>query len=166
LGEYIKVGKFLKPFGVEGFIRVDVSDAYFEDLLQAEHVFFKEGSAYIPLFVEGFDERGALLIKIEDIDTKEDAIIYNGKDLYLDSAHVSMEEDDLPMEKLVGFCIMEKEKKIGSIIEILEINQQILGVVDYNGKEVLVPMADDLIEHIDTHNSKIYMNLPEGLLEL
>jgi 16S rRNA processing protein RimM len=166
LGEYIKVGKLLKPFGVEGYIKVDVSDAYFEDLLTASHVFFREGDAYIPLFIEGFDEKSALLIKFDEVDSKEDGLKYNGLELYLDTSQVSMEEEELPAEKLLGFRVINQDEEIGTILEILDINEQLLGVIEYNAKEVILPLADDLIVSIDTSERKIVMQLPDGLLEL
>jgi 16S rRNA processing protein RimM len=35
-----------------------------------------------------------------------------------------------------------------------------------DGKEVLVPVHENSLEKIDTKNRKLYVNLPEGLLDV
>jgi 16S rRNA processing protein RimM len=38
--------------------------------------------------------------------------------------------------------------------------------VMYQEREILFPLSDDLIEEIDQDKSTLYVNLPEGLVEL
>ena len=44
--------------------------------------------------------------------------------------------------------------------------QQNMLVVDSNGKEVLIPLADDLLVEIRREVREIEMRLPEGLLDI
>ena len=40
-----------------------------------------------------------------------------------------------------------------------------LFVVDYDGEEILLPTAEELIKNIDHEERTITFNLPEGLIE-
>jgi 16S rRNA processing protein RimM len=39
-------------------------------------------------------------------------------------------------------------------------------VIMMNGKEVLIPIHENSLEKIDKKNRKLYVNLPQGLLDL
>ena len=36
----------------------------------------------------------------------------------------------------------------------------------YQGQEVLIPVVDELVSHADQAKKEIYVNLPEGLLDV
>ena len=52
------------------------------------------------------------------------------------------------------------------IVDVDDSTENILFYVDYNGKTVLLPAADDLIIEIDNQEKIITTELPEGLLDL
>ena len=43
---------------------------------------------------------------------------------------------------------------------------QALFEIDHDGKEVLIPISDDLIEKVDREKKDIRITAPEGLIEL
>ena len=72
-----------------------------------------------------------------------------------------------PLSLLEDFVLFDKEKtRIGSIREIVEYPQQLIAVVEYEGKEIMIPLAEQLIIEIDEENQKLVMELPEGILDL
>jgi len=38
--------------------------------------------------------------------------------------------------------------------------------LDHNGKEILLPISDELILEVDRENKILYISAPEGLIEL
>ena len=53
-----------------------------------------------------------------------------------------------------------------AILRTEEYPQQLMAVIDIAGREVLVPLNDQLITDIDKDAKIIRMQIPEGLLDL
>jgi 16S rRNA processing protein RimM len=90
------------------------------------------------------------------------------KEIYLPCNSLPvLEGNKFYYHEIEGFKI--KDKKVGELGFIKYVNDkspQHLFVVDYNKKEILIPINDDLIENIDRKEKLINMNLPSGLIEL
>ena len=52
------------------------------------------------------------------------------------------------------------------IEDIEEYPQQEMAVLKYKEKTILIPLIESFIEREDEANKRIYINLPEGLLDL
>ena len=63
--------------------------------------------------------------------------------------------------------IFKAEKKLeGKVIEVIEQPHQVLCCILYKGKEALIPIHEESVEKIDQKNKKIFVVLPDGLLEI
>ena len=69
------------------------------------------------------------------------------------------------LENLVGFNIIEKNNKIGTVKDYYNQEQPIL-FCKIGNKEVLIPYVKDIVEKRDDIKKNIYVNLPKGLLDL
>jgi 16S rRNA processing protein RimM len=56
--------------------------------------------------------------------------------------------------------------ELGRIIEVIEFPQQEMAVISHNKNEIFIPINENLIEKIDKEKQYIYMNLPEGILDI
>ena len=67
---------------------------------------------------------------------------------------------------LLGFNIINNGEDLGEILEVIEQPHQVLCAILLNGKEALIPIHEDSLEKVDTKNRKVFVSLPEGLLEI
>ena len=59
----------------------------------------------------------------------------------------------------------EGGKVIGEIVDVDDSTENVLFVVEHaEGREVLIPIAEEFIDGIDHDARRIFMNLPLGLL--
>lgn len=67
-----------------------------------------------------------------------------------------------------GFTVVDAEAgAIGTAVSINEMpGQHLLEVERENGKTVFIPVVDEFLEGLDEEERCIYVNLPEGLLDL
>ena len=78
-------------------------------------------------------------------------------------------EKDLPFDitDLIGYVI--KDNSLEDNLEIIDIQQfprQVMATVELNGKEMFLPLSDELIALID-HNTKLISTAyPEGIFDL
>ena len=56
--------------------------------------------------------------------------------------------------------------KLAPIETVYSFTEASLLVMPYKGKEVLIPINDDTIEKVDRANKTVYVNLPDGLLDV
>jgi len=67
----------------------------------------------------------------------------------------------------IGFSITDNSLgDLGKITEIEDSTQNVLFIVNNKKDELLVPVSDYLITDIDEENKIIYMDLPEGLVNM
>lgn len=57
-------------------------------------------------------------------------------------------------------------EEIGEIVEVIEQPLQVLCKIIYHGNEALIPIHEESLEKIDKKKKQVYVNLPDGLLEI
>ncbi len=171
--EYISIGALKKAHGVKGELKFFVQEQYIEDLQQIEVFFLKIKGNPIPYFIEYFRFSNAPIIKFEDIDTKEAASKISSLELFARQKDLLTEEErsdplsNLQFSYLTGFTMIDDVVgTIGIIDEVVEYPQQEMAVVLYNDREVLIPLNAALIQKEEKNNKQLFVELPEGLLDL
>ena len=67
---------------------------------------------------------------------------------------------------MLGFHLINEEEDLGEIIEVIEQPHQILCAILLDGKEALIPIHGESLDKIDQKNRKVYVTLPDGLLDI
>ncbi len=168
---FVCIGKVERAFGVRGDLRVRIEDQYLDDFIAADVVFLSVQGRETPFFTEEIQMGNDILLKLEEVDSREAAQPLVKKDLLMRVADLRSPAGTESMmdqpDQLVGFTIEDEEVgTVGVIEEVIELPRQILAVVFYGEKEILVPLHEDLILDSDLQDRKLAMRLPEGLLEL
>ncbi len=164
----VRIGFSKKPHGIKGELKLQAEERYVQDLLEAEVIFIDIKGKPAPFFVESIREGNELLVKLEDVDTREAAEALGSKALFLPEVSLQpMEKEETGLVQLIDFQIETPLLgRIGIIEDVLEYPQQLLAVVAYQGREVLIPLHENLITAIDQEQRIVHMDLPQGLLEL
>lgn len=174
--KYISIGFTKKEHRLKGELKVLVEDEYLEDLLKTPVIFLSIKGRHLPYFVEETKLENEVIIKLEDVDSKEAAHLLSSKEIFLQPANIlKKEEKEFEFENqsnllfgyLANFTLVDSELgELGKIIEIIEFPQQEMAVISRHEKEVFIPLHENLIEKIDKEKQYIYMNLPEGILDM
>ena len=172
--KYTSIGFTKKCHGLKGELKVMVEDEYLEDFLQTPVIFLSIKGRHLPYFVEKAKLGNDLVLKLEDVESKEAAHLLASKEIFLQPANILKKEErefevvsDLVFGHLVDFTLVDAEiGELGKIEEVVEFPQQEMAVISHNEKEVFIPLHESLIEKIDEEKKNIYMNLPEGILDI
>jgi len=79
---------------------------------------------------------------------------------------IESDDDELYYDQLVGYDVLDtKLGNIGKITQFIDINLNPLFEIEYGGKLLLFPAADDFILEIDEENSIVRVDLPDGIFE-
>ncbi len=166
-----QVGHITKTHGVSGelvlFLDVD-NAAEYADL---ESVLLEVKGDLIPYFIESIAivKGSRAIIAFDDVDTIEQAerLINCGAYLPLENLEPITDVTRFYFHEIVGYQIVDAEAgELGIVQGVYAMNAQDLIAMDYQGKEVLIPINSDIVRTVDRANQKLNVALPTGLLEI
>ncbi|WP_080057738.1 ribosome maturation factor RimM [Spirosoma aerolatum] len=166
-----QVGHITKTHGVNGelvlFLDVDQPDEY-ADL---ESVLLDVKGELIPYFIESIAivKGSRAIIAFEDVDTIEQAerLINCGAYLPLSELEPITDETRFYFHEIVGYQVVDAEAgELGIVQGVYAMNAQDLITMDYQGKEVLIPINSDIVRSVDRASKKLNVVLPDGLLDI
>jgi 16S rRNA processing protein RimM len=67
---------------------------------------------------------------------------------------------------LLGYHIINEDTDLGEILEVIEQPHQLLCRILLDGKEALIPVHQETLQKIDKKNKQVFVELPEGLLDI
>lgn len=167
--EFRLFGEVLKTFGAQGQLLIKLKDEVAEQTIKKEPVFIYIDGLQVPFYIQSFSYKGTnkALVVFEDMDTEELAKELIGKVVYVVSKKRNEVGEESGLTDLVGFTVFDSDRgEIGKIIEIMPIPGNPCLVVAYGENEVIIPIHEELIERIALKEKKVFLTLPEGLLEL
>lgn len=171
--QYVNIGFIKKTHGIGGELKLVVEERFLEDFLNNERVFLDVKGSKVPYFVTYVRGKGEMILKLEDVDSREAAYLLQSREVFLREQDVRPrsldpeEEEALEYEHIEGFLLVDKTAgEVGIIDEVLDMPQQEMAFLKYKGRELLVPLNEQFIISIDEKAKKIFTDLPEGLLEM
>ena len=105
-------------------------------------------------------------IKLEGIDSKEATRKLLQKEVWLTEEDFARFAGASAPISLVGFCLVQEDQELGEVLEVIEQPHQVLCRIDLNGREALIPIHEGTLEKIDKKNRRVYVVLPDGLLDV
>lgn len=165
------LGSITKTNGYKGGLNIylDVDNPYEYEGLDA--VFVDYRGSLIPYFIHQIqihNSKNTAVVYFEDIDHIDEAEKLVKSDLYLPLSTLPKKEGNhFYFHEIIGFTLVdEHDGALGSIDHILDYPQQALFQIKYKGKEVLVPVHDDVIVEVKRPEKQILVRIPEGLLDV
>ncbi|RFS14604.1 ribosome maturation factor RimM [Emticicia sp. C21] len=164
------LGKITKTHGLKGELAIWLDVDYPEEYEELDSVLLEIKGELVPHFVEEIQIRpNKSIIKFEDIDTIEAASKLVNCDIYLpeDSLPELEDDDQFYYHEIIDYDVVDEIKgKLGKVLAVYTSDRQDLIAMQYEGKEVLIPIDDDIVKTVDREKKELYTNLPEGLLEI
>jgi 16S rRNA processing protein RimM len=163
------IGQINKPHGVNG----EMSFSFTSDVFDREDVpffVFEIQGILVPFFVDEYRFKGSTtgLLKLDGVTSEEQARSFYGLTIYLPKTFLEKVADkEIELDYFAGFTLIDKEKGIlGIISEVDQTTENVLFVIPKPNNELLIPAGDEYIQKIDHEKKIIYVNLPDGLLDL
>ena len=166
-----QIGRIGKPHGIKGEVLFHFSDDVF-DRAESEYLILEVDGILVPFYMEEYRFRSdeTALVRFCDISRQEQARQLTGCDVYFLRSDVPADDDgEMTWAQIVGFSIIDATdgNTIGTITAVDDSTINILFEIrTTDGRDVLLPASEDLIEEVDSDSRTITFTIPEGLLEL
>ncbi len=164
-----QLGYVIKKHGTKGEVSVYLDVDYPEEYTNLESVFVEINQKLVPFFIDTIQIRdNKAVIRFEDVDTQDQAAELKSKKLYLPLTTLpDLEEGQFYYHQIIDYSMIDENMgNIGHVVSVVVSDRQDLLVVSYKGKEVLVPINEEVVGKADHENREITVNLPEGLLDV
>ncbi|MBQ9254151.1 MAG: 16S rRNA processing protein RimM [Bacteroidales bacterium] len=162
------LGRIVKPFSYKGelvlFFDVDNPEEY----LDLEYVYIEINKRLVKYEIESMrPHSNKMVARFKDL-MEDEANLLVGKDMYLPLEFLpKLEGNKFYFHEVIGFSVEDKTKgSIGTIKEIYDNMTQPIMVLDFYGKEVLIPIIDRVIKEVDREHRLIKIEAPEGLIDI
>ncbi|MBO8160082.1 MAG: 16S rRNA processing protein RimM [Thermosipho sp. (in: Bacteria)] len=109
---------------------------------------------------------GVYLVKIQGIDSVENAKRLSGSKVYIDKSELpTVKNDEYYFYEIIGSEVSDEAgNKLGKVDEIIQTGSNDVLVINKNKEnEILIPVIKDYIKVIDKKNKKIIVKIPEWL---
>jgi len=166
----VKTGKISKPYGLQGSVHVILDPVAGKHIKQGDPLFIHIDGQRVPYFVEELTiiAEDQAIIRFEFIDHVEKAKSICGCDVYLDQKTDPITPSGgESLHDVSGYRAFDQTTGyLGRITEFMEYDLNPVLLVDYHGRELMVPAVDEIILEVDHHKKTIHFDLPEGLVTL
>jgi 16S rRNA processing protein RimM len=164
------LGKIVKKYSFKGEVLAKLDTDQPELYENLDAIFIELRNNLVPFFVESsqLHKSELLRLKFEDVNTEADADSIMKSGLYLPlNLLPKLEGNKFYFHEVIGYTIEDKNfGEVGKIVGVNDTTAQALFEVENNGKEILIPMNDEFIIKVDRKNKTIFVETPEGLIDL
>ncbi len=164
-----QLGYIVKPHGIHGALTIFLDTDNPEYYSKMESVYVEYQQKLVPFFIDSFNPAGnRATVKFHDVDDIELASQYKGCAIYLPLDLLpSLAENQFYYHEIIGYKVIDQVVgEIGKVKYIYEANGNDLFAIEYKNKEILVPIRDEFIQKLDKKESTVFLNLPDGLLDV
>jgi 16S rRNA processing protein RimM len=161
------IGYIAKTHGLKGEVTAVFTEPI--ELDDVESVFIEMKGSLVPYFIQSFSDRGdKAFLKFEDVNTAEQATNLKASAIYLSkTVRPSLKRGEFYNDEVVGFMVEdETEGTLGVLKQVIQSGPSRLLEIDYNGKDVLIPVNGPFIKSVNKSKKLIKVSLPEGFLSI
>ncbi len=164
------LGIIAKLHGFKGEVSLFLDVTNPKEYKDLSSLYLEIDGGLTPFFIEGFKlkNKGFAAIKFEGIDSELAAKRLLKKKAYLPLRVLpQLDQSSFYDHEVIDYQVVDNLKgSIGNVINIIDLSSNPLLQIEFNGKEVLIPIFNGLIEKVDRKNKVLYILAPEGLIDL
>ena len=157
------LGEFIKLFSFKGEIILYSYNtiSFIENL---ETIFIDINGAFVPFQIKKSKshKKNIFRVLLEGISSESEAKDFLKKSVYVDK----LENQDNINSIVDNFNVYNKNEYLGIVISTINKTGQTIIEVKMKKKIILIPFVDEFIVEINYDLKKIYMILPDGLLDI
>lgn len=158
-GNLLAIGFVKRPHGFKGKVRIILYEEY--ELNNKEPAFFEFQGKPVPFFIDSIEGDSAEpVVLFDEFDSEEDALTLKGREIFIKTDKKKQNKG------LSGWNLLFQNNLIGSVLSVIDREQQPLLEVEYQDRKILIPLVDDWVISMNENQQIIEMDFPSELLEL
>ncbi|MBN2745428.1 MAG: PRC-barrel domain-containing protein [Bacteroidales bacterium] len=164
------IGKISKTFGYKGDMVCRLGSLNTSVLRpDLTFVFIEIFNEKVPYRLSRFDTLNdeSFVLNLSGYSDEKECQRFLGCNVYIETANMDLSHSSPIFDSsLIGWSVFNNHDFIGFIEDIIENKTQLLILLIINKKDVYIPLVEAFVQRIDEQAKTLYMNLPDGLLDL
>jgi 16S rRNA processing protein RimM len=164
---YLECGKVVTTHGVAGEVRLQPwCDA--EDLSGVKTLYLGANGEQPLRVIRARPHKNIVILKIEGVDTVEQAVLFRGRVLYVDRKAIKLAPGEHFIQDLLGIRVIDADDGhcYGTLTDVLETGANPVYQVTFpDGSEKLVPAIPDVVIETDVDAEIMKIRPLRGLFE-
>lgn len=164
------LGYIKRTHGLQGELELVLDTDNPQAYKNKESVWIEIHHQLVPFFIEHISIKGhSAIVKFKNINTRDQFETLVGCSVWLPliDLHPISDPHKYYFHELNGLTAIDKyQGEIGVIKEVMDHLKQPVLVIQHGSKEIMLPLIDEFVTHIDRENSKLHVVCPPGLIEL
>lgn len=165
---YLEGGRICTSHGVKGMLKVEHFCDSAKVLASAKKIYLKDrNGSFTEKKITSSSVMGQfVLMGIEGISSREEAIAYRGKTVYLHRDDIPVTDGGMLIADMIGLSVVHAEsgEALGEISDISDVAGRRIYTVKYHGREILIPDVPEFIKEIDEEKGMAVLPIP-GLFD-
>ena len=168
-GDFLVIGKVIRPHGLEGLLRVWLYAKSESSLLDMKTVLLRSASGNVcelPL-IGVKSHKNVFLMELGLINSKNEAEKYRGAEVIVKNEDLTCEEDEFFWQELLGIKVyLDTGEYLGTVFQIIYAGSNDIYMIKDGSREIYIPATYDVVKEVDLKNKKMIISPMEGLLDI
>jgi 16S rRNA processing protein RimM len=164
------IGKLVRLQGFEGEAVLINEEVFFKKIDKTEWVFLIIEGLPVPFFVLSFQIRSEsmAILKLEDVNSPRKMEAFLGFQVFVEETRKRIQARKISSHlEVSGYSVIDSTHgKIGIAKAVINYSDNFLLQLFQGDVEILIPVNEEIIGEIDDTSKTIYVNTPQGLLDL
>ncbi|MBP1560018.1 MAG: 16S rRNA processing protein RimM [Oscillospiraceae bacterium] len=164
---YLEIGKIVAVQGLKGEVRVEPWCDSQEFLCEFDTLYFDKGETPVEV-TRSRPHKNIVLMKIEGVDTVEQAQNLRNKILYMDREDVELDDGSYFVQDLIGLEVIDNDsgESYGKLCEVSFTGaNDVYHIKGADGKIRLIPAIPDVVISTDITGGIMKIHVLEGLFD-
>ncbi len=166
--QFLETAKIVATQGVRGEVRCQYYCDSAEFLCEFEELYLdKKGEKPVQI-TRAYPHKNIVVMKIDGIDTVEEAQKLVGKTLYMNRNDVELDEGTYFIQDIIGLTVKDADSGeiYGNISEVYQNGAtDVYSIKKENGRELMFPYIDEVVKKIDIEAGEMLIKPLEGLFD-
>lgn len=166
--QFLETAKIVATHGVRGEVRCQYFCDSAEFLCEFDELYLdKKGEKPVEI-MRAYPHKNVVIMKIDGIDTVEDAQKLIGKTLYMNRDDVELDEDVYFIQDIIGLVVkdIDSGEVYGKISDVYQNGAtDVYSIKKENGTELMFPCIDEVVKKIDIEAGEMLIKPLEGLFD-
>ncbi len=167
---YFYLGKIAKLHGFKGEVSLFLDVSNPKDYENLKRVFVEINGVLTPFFIDSLKpkNKGFIAVKFSDVNDENAAKKLLKKSIYLPEEELAdLDDNQFYDHEISGYNVVDTIKgDIGIVDTVIDLVSNPLLRLEKDSKEVLIPIFEGLIQKVDRKKKILYIQAPEGLIDL
>lgn len=163
------IGFIMRPHGLKGELTISLNVNAPENWSQIKSVFVDKNGSLVPYFIEWINiQKNRAILKFEDVSSYDQAAVFKGNSLHLAiKQRPKLKKGEFYDDEIIDFQIVDESLGFLGVVKDVERSgiSRFL-IVNYQEKELLIPVQFPILKSIDKVKKEISVNLPDGFLDI